>query len=515
VDQNNFRQVLSAYRPGLKLSVPNRIDESSAPLLELELDFKELEDFTPDRILARVAPLRDFCALRQRLLGKTHAHTGDRLAPVTPGEDGQAESRSLEIERRLAAQLRDILHHPAFRKLEAAWQGLHYLVHQIASQAEGGSAIVVRVWNVSKQELFTDCDSAGELGWSSLFKKVYDEEFGQRGGEPFGLLVGDFYFGFGSQDVELLEKIAGVAAASYAPFVGGVSAEFFMLDRFNQKGALRALTLGFSETEYTKWRHFQKSEDSRFVGMTLPGVPCRLPYGKSFQPVTTFAFEEFIPDESRDDYPWMNGVWAYAAVVAKAFLTTGWFNRIHVTEKESKVGGLPSGLPAAAVSPWCVEVELDKECGYRLAELGFLPLVCLDNSRDIAFLGNHSCHRPRFSSSSAENARTLLWSKINNLLCMSRFAHYLNTICRDKAGSWELLSHKRGSLGWLSDWLRRYVQPEGECQAGPPKVYYPLLDAKVEKLERQDFVARAELEGNLPYEAVAAFFCIEGILGSE
>src|SRR5262249_37090594 len=156
------------------------------------------------------------------------------------------------------------------------------------------------VWNVSKRELFTDFDKAIELEWSSLFRKVYDGGFGQRGGEPFGLLVGDFSFGLSSEDVELLEKIAGVAAAAYAPFVDGVSAEFFQLSRFGQKEALRALTLGFSEIEYIKWRYFQKSEDSRFVGLTLPGVLCRLPYGKSFQPVTAFAFEEFGPDESQD-----------------------------------------------------------------------------------------------------------------------------------------------------------------------------------------------------------------------
>jgi type VI secretion system protein ImpC len=210
----------------------------------------------------------------------------------------------------------------------------------------------------------------------------------------------------------------------------------------------------------------------------------------------------------------MNGVWAYAAIIARSFANTGWFNRVHVTEEESKVVGLPSWPPAAPGSRRCVEVEFDKEVGYRLADLGYLPLVRLENGRDSAFLGNHSCHRPRFSSSCQENAQALVWSKINNLLCMSRFAHYLNTICREKAGSWDWLTHQ-GALGWLNDWLRRYVRPEGESQNRPPKVHYPLLDAKVEKLERQNFVARAELEGNLPYEAVAAFFCIEQILGSE
>jgi type VI secretion system ImpB/VipA family protein len=270
VHQNNFRQTLSAWRPRLRLSVPNRLAEDGAPPLELELDFEELEDFTPDRIVERVEPLRDLCALRRRALGGSDTDTGDRCQRDSAGGDGQAGDRAWDITRKLTAQLREILHHPAFRKLEAAWRGLHYLVHQIGSQAEGGSEVVVRVWDVSKQELFNDIARAAELKWSILFQKVYDEEFGQPGGEPFGLLVGDFFFGFNSEDVELLENIAGVAAASYAPFVGGVSAEFFQLDRFSQKGALRALTLGFDGTDYLKWRDFQKSENSRFVGLPCP-----------------------------------------------------------------------------------------------------------------------------------------------------------------------------------------------------------------------------------------------------
>src|SRR5262245_4222654 len=225
-----------------------------------------------------------------------------------------------ELDKKLSAQLNEVMHHPDFQKLEATWRGLHYLV----SQSETGENLKVRVLNVNKRDLFKDLEKAVEFDQSALFKKVYEEEYGQLGGSPYGMLVGDYEFSRSPEDVGLLKMISNVAAAAHAPFVSAADPKLFNMERFTELTAPRDLAKIFDGVEYAAWKSFRESEDSRYVALTLPHVLGRLPYGENFTKVDEFNFEEFVDGKHHDKYLWMNAAWAYAARVTDAYAKYGW-----------------------------------------------------------------------------------------------------------------------------------------------------------------------------------------------
>src|SRR5262249_35180511 len=212
-----------------------------------------------------------------------------------------------EVDKKLSSQLNEVMHHADFQKLEGTWRGLHYLVHQ----SETGDNLQVRVLNVNKRALFKDLEKAVEFDQSALFKKIYEEEYGQLGGQPYGLLVGDYEFGRHPEDISLLEKISRVAAAAHAPFVAGAAPQLFNFDRFTELTAPRDLAKIFQSVEYAAWKSFRESEDSRYVALTLPKTLARLPYGEKFKRVDEFDFEEMVDGTDHDKYLWMNAAWAY------------------------------------------------------------------------------------------------------------------------------------------------------------------------------------------------------------
>src|SRR6516165_9865391 len=259
---------------------------------------------------------------------------------------GQVVSRDVEenvkfwiaqIDKKLSAQLNEIMHHPDFQRLEASWRGLKYLV----DQSETGEYLKIRVLNVSKRDLFKDLEMAVEFDQSALYKKVYEEEYGQLGGEPYGMLVGDYEFSRHPEDISLLKMVSNVAAASHAPFVSAASPKLFNFDRFTELTAPRDLTKIFSSVEYASWKSFRESEDSRSVALTLPHVLGRLPYGENFKRVEEFNFEEFVDGKDHDKYLWMNAAWSYAARLTDAYAKWGWFARTRGVEGGGRVEGLP------------------------------------------------------------------------------------------------------------------------------------------------------------------------------
>src|SRR5262245_50444390 len=232
-------------------------------------------------------------------------------------QPGQVVSKDVEqnikfwiaqIDKKLTVQLNEVMHHADFQKLEGTWRGLHYLVHQ----SETGERLKIRVLNVKKQELFKDLEKAAEFDQSQLFKKVYEEEYGQLGGQPYGLLVGDYDFGRTAEDVSLLKMISNTAAAAHAPFVAAASSKMFGMDRYTELANPRDMAKIFESVEYASWKSFRESEDSRFVALTMPRVLARLPYGDNFKRVSEFNFEEFVDGKDHDKYCWMNAAWAYA-----------------------------------------------------------------------------------------------------------------------------------------------------------------------------------------------------------
>src|SRR5262249_30468848 len=385
-----------------------------------------------------------------------------------------------EIDKKLSAQLNEVMHHPDFQRLESTWRGLHYLVQQ----TETGDHLKIRVLNVNKRDLFKDLEKAVEFDQSALFKKVYEEEYGQLGGEPYGMLVGDYEFSRQAEDVSLLKMISNVAAAAHAPFVAAASPKLFNFDRFTELTAPRDLAKIFDSVEYASWKSFRESEDSRYAALTLPHVLGRLPYGKGFKRVGAFNFEEFVDGKDHDKYLWMNAAWAYAARITDAYAKHGWMAATRGVEGGGKVEGLPvHTFPTddGGVAMKCpTEIAISDRREFELSNLGFLPLLHSKNRDFAVFMGAQSCQKPQAYFEADANANAELSAKFNYIMCVSRFAHYLKVMARDKIGSFmEVKDCER----WLNDWINNYVIANPENAGDEAKARAPLADARIEVRE--------------------------------
>jgi type VI secretion system protein ImpC len=385
-----------------------------------------------------------------------------------------------EIDKKLTAQLNVVMHTPEFQKLESTWRGLWYLIYN----SETSENLKIRVMNVSKRDLFKDLERAIEFDQSALFKKVYEEEYGQLGGEPYGMLVGDYEFSRHPEDISLLKMVSNVAAASHAPFVAAASSKLFGLDRFTELTAPRDLAKIFGTVEYAAWKSFRESEDSRYVALTLPHVLGRLPYGSNFKQVDEFNFEEFVDGKDHDKYLWMNAAWAYATRITDAFAKYGWFARSRGVEGGGKVEGLPvHTFPTddGEVAMKCpTEIAISDRREFELSNLGFLPLLHSKNRDFAVFMGAQSCQKPKQYFDPAANSNAELSAKFNYIMCVSRFAHYLKVMARDKIGSFmEVGDCQR----WLNTWIQNYVVANPESAGDETKAKCPLADARVEVRE--------------------------------
>ncbi len=382
-----------------------------------------------------------------------------------------------EIDRKLSAQMDEILHDPGLQKLEGTWRGLFYLV----DQSETGTELKIRVLNVNKRDLFKDLERAIEFDQSSLFKKIYEEEFGQLGGHPYGMLVGDYEFDRSAEDVNLLKMISGVAAMAFAPFVANASPKLFNFESFTELPNPRDLAKIFEGVEYAPWRSFRQSEDSRFVALTMPRVLGRLPYGQDFKRVTEFNYEEQVDGKEHNNYQWMGAAWAYAARITDAFAQWGWMARTRGVEAGGKVEGLPvHTFPTdeGDVAMKCpTEIAISDRREFELSNLGFLPLLHSKGSDFAVFLGAQSCQKPKTYFNADANSNAELSAKFNLLLCTSRFAHYLKVMARDKIGSFMEVGD---CASWLNNWIQNYVVPTPELVGDEIKARKPLSDARVD-----------------------------------
>src|ERR1035441_10209314 len=400
---------------------------------------------------------------------------------MTVSKDAEAmiNARIAQIDHLLSIQLNEILHNAAFQKLEATWRGLKYLV----DQSETSDHLKIKIINASKRELLRDLQRAPEFDQSALFKKVYEEEFGIFGGAPFAGLVGDYEFGRGPEDIELLEKISNVAAAAHAPFLSAASPEMFNLDSFAQLDAPRDMGKIFDTTEYAKWKSFRQSEDSRYVALTCPRILMRLPYGRETKQVEGFGFEEHVDGSDHNKYLWGNSAFALAARMSNAFALYGWCAAIRGVEG----GGLVEGLPthnfttdSGDIALKCpTEAPITDRREKELADLGFIPLVHCKGTDYAAFFSVQSCNKPRLFDSDAANANARLSAQLPYMLAISRFAHYLKAMMRDKIGSF---MSRTDCERFLNQWIVNYVTPD-DTAAPSVKASHPLRDARIEVSE--------------------------------
>jgi type VI secretion system protein ImpC len=498
VDKHTFGEVLQKAAPRLALKAKNRLADDGS-LLAVDLMFRNLDDFGPLGVIQQVEPLRLLFEERQEYVRRMQEQgdikffweAGHGRGTVTLEEyKTHCQQQIEQLDQKLSVQLAEILHHPDFQRLEATWRGLYYLVQQ----TETSPSLKIRVLNVSKRDLFKDAEKAIEFDQTTLFRKVYEDELGPYGGEPYGLLLGDYEFSHNPEDIQLLKMIARVAAVAHAPFVAAASPSLFRFERFTELTAPRDLDKIFHSAEYAGWHAFRDLPESRYVALTLPRVLGRLPYGKHFQPIEASPFDEPIDGPNHDKFLWMSAAWAYAVRVTAAFTRYGWFAHIRGVDGGGKVEGLPvHTFPTdhGEVTSRCpVEIAVSDRRELELSKLGFLPLVYLRNPECAVFLVAQSCGKPKSHSDETTNASSQVLVKLNYTLCVSRFAHYLEMLARDKVGSFQEV---RDCEDRLNRWLKNYVAADTGEVSEAVNARRPLADARVEVREVPEMPGRYQL----------------------
>jgi len=395
---------------------------------------------------------------------------------VSPDIEAMINQRVAQIDHLLSLQLNEILHHPKFQKLEATWRGIRYLLEN----SETGVNLKIKVLNATKKELLRDLQRVPEFDQSQVFKKIYEEEFGVFGGEPFGAMIGDYEFGKGPEDIELLERFSQVAAAAHAPFLSAAQADMLNLETFTQLDAPRDLAKVFDTTEYARWKGFRLSEDSRYVVLTMPHVLMRVPYGKDSKPIDEFNYEEAVSGTDHSKYLWGNAAYALGARVTTAFARFGWCAAIRGVEGGGLVDSLPTHVfrtgegDVAAKCP--TETIITDRREKELADLGFAPLVHCKGTDYAAFFSVQSCQKPKSYDTEEANANARLSAQLPYMMAITRFAHYLKAMMRDKIGSF---ASRKDVEVFLNRWIMNYVTPDDTASAAT-KAQYPLREARVE-----------------------------------
>lgn len=456
----------------------NHIHKNNAVVEQTDLNTLLAREFKPKTELAQNAVTSAVKTLAEQALTNS----------ITMADDAYKNISSLigEIDRKLTEQINLIIHHEDFQKLESAWRGLHFLVNN----TETDEHLKLRFMDISKDELRRNLKRFKGVAWdqSPLFKKIYEEEFGQLGGEPYGCLVGDYYFDHSPPDVELLTSISKIAAAAHSPFIAGVSPAVLQMQSWQELANPRDLTKIVTENlEYAPWNSLRNSEDSRYLGLAMPRFLSRLPYGMRTNPIENFVFEEDIDGTDHNKYNWCNAAYAMALNITTAFKLYGWCTMIRGVES----GGLVEGLPChtfptddGGIDMKCpTEIAISDRREAELSKIGFIPLLHRKNTDYAAFIGAQSLQKPQAYYDPDATANAHLSARLPYIFACSRFAHYLKCIVRDKIGSFQT---RENMEAWLNKWVLMYVDGNQLNSSDATKARRPLAGAEVVVEEVED-----------------------------
>ncbi len=386
------------------------------------------------------------------------------------------------IDSLLTTQMNEIMHAPEVREIEGTWRGLHYLVNN----TETDQKLKIRVMNITKDQLADTLEDFEGQMWdqSPIFKRLYTDEYSMFGGEPFGAIVGAYEFSHHPRDVGLLRNMSGICASAHAPFIAAVSPKLFRMESWQELPNPQDLQQIVSSPDYASWQSLRESEDARYIGLTMPRVLARLPYGAATIPVKGFAFEEEI-DGKHDHYVWMNAAFAMGVNINRSHKLYGWGTQIRGVESGGAVVNLPvHSFPTddGSIAMKCpTEIAIDDRREAELAKLGFMPILHRKNTDIAAFIGAHSlqddeARAGRLVDPDAQSNERLS-ANLPYLFPVSRFAHYLKAIARDKVGTYK----ERGDMQkWLSEWINRYVLANPEMADDKAKAKRPLAKAEVQ-----------------------------------
>ncbi len=390
------------------------------------------------------------------------------------------EEMIAQLDRKLSEQVNAIIHAPEFQQIESAWRGLNYLI----MNSETDVTLKIRVMNVSKNELSRTLKLYPGAKWdqSPLFKKVYEQEFGQLGGEPYGCLIGDYYFSHLPQDVQLMRDLSKVAASAHAPFFAAAGPTLMGMDSWNELANPRDLGKIFDTPDYAAWRSLRDSDDSCYMGLCMPRVLSRLPYGAKSDPVEEFGFEEETDGHTGSNYAWMNASYAMAVNINRAFKEWGWCTRIRGVQSGGEVVNLPTHtFPSddGGVDLKCpTEIAISDRREAELAKAGLIPLIHRKNSDKAAFIGAQSLYKPKkYDNNVDATASSNLRSRLPYMFAVSRFAHYLKCMVRDKVGA---TMEEDQLTTWLQEWINQYVDGAPKTSSEQTKARKPLAAASVQ-----------------------------------
>jgi type VI secretion system protein ImpC len=386
------------------------------------------------------------------------------------------------LDEKLSAQVNEILHNETFQQVESAWRGLHYIVYN----SETDASLKLKVMNVSKQELYRDLRLYPDAKWdqSPLFKSFYEQEFGTLGGHPFGCLVGDYHFDHSAVDVRLIRDLGKIAAAAHAPMIAGAAPTLMGMDSWTELMNPRDLSKLFDTPDYAAWKSVRDSENSRYVGLCMPRVLARQPYGAKSLPVEEFAFEEETDGHAGQKYSWMNAAYAMAANINRAYKEYGWTVRIRGVQSGGEVINLPTHtFPTddGSVDLKCpTEIAITDRRENELSRSGLLPLIHRKNTDKAAFIGAQSLYRPKKYDKEEATAADNLSARIPYMFAISRFSHYLKCMVRDQIGE----TKERQELErWLQGWINQYVDADPANSDSITKARKPLAAARVDVFE--------------------------------
>jgi type VI secretion system protein ImpC len=459
------------------------VEGAAGTVTESEVDFSSLlsKEFKPRTDTAKSAVETAVKTLAQQALENTSLISDDVLHSI--------EAMVAEIDKKLTDQVNAIIHNEEYQTLESAWRGLHHLVNN----SETDEQLKIRVMNISKKDLGKTLRKFKGAAWdqSPIFKKLYEEEFGQFGGEPYGCLVGDYHFNHSAPDVELLGEMAKVAAAAHAPFITGADPSLMQFESWQELANPRDLTKITSTPEYAAWNSLRNSEDSKYLGLTMPRFLGRQPYGANSNPVEEFAFEEDTGNAESANFAWVNAAYGMATNINRSFKEYGWCSRIRGVESGGTVDNLPTHtFPTddGGVDMKCpVEIGISDRREAELAKGGLMPLIHRKNTDMAAFIGAQSLHNPAEYDDPDATANAALAARLPYLFATCRFAHFLKCMVRDKIGSYK--SREDMQL-YLQKWIDQYIDYSANVSSEAEKARKPLAAAEV---------VVEEVEGNPGY----------------
>jgi type VI secretion system protein ImpC len=461
--------------------------------------FAELlqKQFKPKTDRARAEVERAVQTLAEQALRDTMVVSDDVV--------GTIKAIIAELDKKLTDQVNLILHNERFQQLESAWRGLHYLV----SNTETDEMLKIRVMNVSKKDLAKTLKKYKGASWdqSPIFKRLYEQEYGQLGGEPYGALVGDYHFDHTPGDVELLGQMSQIAAAAHAPFIAGAGPTLMGMDSWQELANPRDLGKIFGAPDYAAWRSLRESDDAKYLGLAMPRFLARLPYGAKTSPVEEFDFEEETAAGDSSRYCWANSAYAMAVNINRSFKSYGWCSSIRGVESGGAVEGLPvHTFPSddGGVDMKCpTEIAISDRREAELANCGLMPLIHRKNTDVAAFIGAQSLQKPAEYADPDATANARIAARLPYLFASCRFAHFLKCMVRDKVGSFK---ERADMERYLSDWIKGYVLPNPETAGERSRAEKPLAGAEV---------TVAEIEGNPGYYAAKFFlrphYQLEGV----